>query len=425
MTGSRATAVAADRSPPGVDGPDDGGLRRAVTFPMLVLYGLGTTIGAGIYALTGEVAAEAGTRAPLSFLLAALLAGTTALGFAELAGRLPRAAGEAVFVDHAFGSRPLTTVVGLGIMVAGLVAAAAISDAFGGYLSEVVALPRSLLTVWLIAVLALIAVVGVRESVGAAAIFTVIEVGGLALVLWAGRDSLADAVTRAGDLLGPPAGITAWGGVMGGAFLAFFAFLGFEDIDSLAEETRDPRVTLPRAVVVTLGITTAFYVVVSSVAVLQVEPAELGRSDAPLALVYERAGGHSEVLATIAALAMVNGALVQLVMVPRVLYGLARLGVLPADVGAVSARSGTPVRATVVAAVVIALAAATLDLGLLARITSAATMAIFVATNASLLVLQRRDGPTESFQVPGWLPVLGIIASVGLFAAELGPLLTR
>ncbi|MGI9616477.1 MAG: amino acid permease, partial [Acidimicrobiales bacterium] len=105
---------------------------------MLVLYGLGTTIGAGIYALTGEVAGEAGMRAPLSFLVSALLAGVTAIGFAELAGRLPKAAGEAVFVDRAFGRVALTRSVGFAVLLAGVVAAAAIANAFGGYVAELV-----------------------------------------------------------------------------------------------------------------------------------------------------------------------------------------------------------------------------------------------------------------------------------------------
>ena len=103
---------------------------------MLVLYGLGTTIGAGIYALTGEVAGEAGMRAPLAFLVSAMLAGVTAIGFAELAGRLPRAAGEAVFVHHAFGRRPLTRTIGIAVLVAGVVAAATVTKAFGGYVAN-------------------------------------------------------------------------------------------------------------------------------------------------------------------------------------------------------------------------------------------------------------------------------------------------
>lgn len=390
---------------------------------MLVLYGLGTTIGAGIYALTGEVAGEAGLKAPLAFLVSALLAGVTALGFAELAGRLPKAAGEAVFVDHAFGRRTLTRAVGVGVLTAGVVAAAAISNAFGGYVAELIESPRWVLVIALIVVLGGVAVIGVKESVLAAAVITLIEIIGLVLVVWAARDSISDLGSRAGDLVGPPTSIGGWSAVLGGAFLAFFAFLGFEDMDAVAEETKNARVTLPRAILITLAITTFLYMTVAAVAVLQVDPASLAESDAPLALIFEQAGGNPDVLAFIAALAMVNGALVQLVMIPRVVYGLSNLDLLPPWAGQVSPRTHTPVRATIGGAAVVTVLAVGLDLEWLARLTSAVTMAIFITINAALIMIKRQDGPTGTFQVPDWIPFVGIVAASGMFLAELGRLI--
>lgn len=416
---SSIALIAGDEGAGSQPRPGPASLRREVSLPMLVLYGLGTTVGAGIYALTGEVAGEAGLRAPLSFLVAAALAGVTGLGFAELAGRLPKAAGEAVFVEHAFARRWLTTAVGLAVLTAGVVAAAAISVAFGGYLTEIVDVPSDVLVLGLVLALGGVAAIGVKESVGSAAVFTAIEIVGLGLVVWAGRSSLGDAPARAGDLLDVGGGWAAWSGVAGGAFLAFFAFLGFEDIDSVAEETKDAPRTLPRAILVTLGITAVLYLVVSATAVLAVPPSELGGSDAPLALVFERSGGDPDVLAAIAALAMVNGALVQLVMVPRVVYGLSNLGLLPARVGAVSPRTRTPLRATLVGVAVVALLAVTFDLEPLARLTSATTMAVFIAINVALIVIKRRDGRTDTFEVPAWLPPVAVAASVAMFAVEL------
>ncbi len=390
---------------------------------MLVLYGLGTTIGAGIYALTGEVAGEAGMRAPLAFLVSALLAGVTGIGFAELAGRLPRAAGEAVFVSHAFGRRSLTGVVGVAVLLAGVVAAATVTNAFGGYVAELIDAPQWLLVAGLIVILSAVAVSGAKESVMTAGAFTIIEIFGLGLVLWAGRDSFGDLVSHGGDLLGPPTTTAGWSGVLGGAFLAFFAFLGFEDMDSIAEETEDAPVTLPRAIVITLAVTTVLYMTVAAVAVLEVSPHLLSESDAPLALIYEQAGGNADVLALIAALAMINGALVQLMMIPRVTYGLSNLGLLPASAGAISPRTNTPVRATVVAAIVIAALALSVDVEWLARITSAVTLGVFIIVNAALIDIKRQDGPTATFQVPAWVPVVGIIASTGMFLAEVARLL--
>ncbi len=401
----------------------DAELERDVSLTMLVLYGLGTTIGAGIYALAGEVAGEAGMRAPLSFLVSALLAGVTAIGFAELAGRLPKAAGEAVFVDHAFGRRFLTGTVGAAVLTAGVVAAAAISNAFGGYVAELIDGPRWLLVIALVMTLGGVAVSGVKESVVAAGLFTVVEIIGLGLVVWAGRNSLGDLGARAGDLIGPPTSFAGWSGVLGGAFLAFFAFLGFEDMDAVAEETENAPVTLPRAILITLSVTTVLYMIVAAVAVLQVEPVALAESDAPLALIYDRAGGNPDVLAFIAALAMVNGALVQLIMIPRVVYGLSRLDLMPGWAGAVSPRTHTPVRATVAGAALVMTLAVAVELEWLARLTSAVTMAIFITINAALIAIKRQDGPTTTFQVPGWMPVIGITAASTMFVIEVARLI--
>jgi len=393
-------------------------LEREVSLPMLVLYGLGTTIGAGIYALTGEVAGSAGMRAPLAFLVSALLAGVTALGFAELAGRLPKAAGEAVFVETAFGRRRITGAVGVAVLTAGVVAAATITNAFGGYVAELIDSPRWLLVMALIVVLGGVAVSGVKESVLFAAVLTVVEVIGLGLVLWAGRDSFGDLATRADELIGPPTSLSGWSAVLGGAFLAFFAFLGFEDMDAVAEETTNAKVNLPRAILLTLAITTVLYMTVVAVAVLQVAPDRLAESDAPLALIFEEAGGNPDVLAFIAALAMVNGALVQLVMIPRVVYGLSNLDLLPKWAGEVSPRTHTPVRATLAAAALVMMLAVAIEMEWLARVTSATTMGIFVAINAALIAIKRQGTPSTTFQVPTWVPYVGVIAATGMFVTE-------
>ena len=309
------------------------------------------------------------------------------------------------------------------MLTAGVVAAAAISNAFGGYVAELIESPRWVLVIALIVVLGGVAVIGVKESVLAAAVFTLIEIVGLGLVVWAARGSIGDLGSRAGDLIGPPNSIGGWSAVLGGAFLAFFAFLGFEDMDAVAEETKNARVTLPRAILITLAITTFLYMTVAAVAVLQVDPASLAESDAPLALIFEQAGGNPDVLAFIAALAMVNGALVQLVMIPRVVYGLSNLDLLPPWAGQVSPRTHTPVRATIGGAVVVTVLAVGLDLEWLARLTSAVTMAIFITINAALIMIKRQDGPTDTFQVPDWVPFVGIVAASGMFLAELGRLI--
>lgn len=392
-------------------------LHREISLPMLVLYGLGTTIGAGIYALVGEIAGAAGIYAPWSFFVAAALAAITGLGFAELAARLPKAAGEAVFVDHAFRHRPLTRAIGLSVVAVGLIAGAAITTAFAGYVGELFAIPDAVAVIGLVLALAVVSITGVRNSVGIAAVFTIIEVIGLLLVVGVGVGA-AD-FGNVGAALTPGFEWDVWVGIMGGAFVAFFAFLGFEDIDAMAEETKQARRMLPRAIVLTLVISTVLYVLVVGMSILVVDPAVLGASDAPLVLVYETAGGSAALMAMFGALAMINGVLVQLLMVSRVFYGLGRLGTLPAALGKVEPRSGTPVTATVIGTGLMLALALAFDLGVLARITSLLTIGIFTAVNVSLVKIKTRDGSVGVFEVPSWLPIVGVVVSAALLVGEL------
>lgn len=394
-----------------------GELERSISLPLLVLYGLGTTIGAGIYALIGEVSASAGTRAPLAFIVAAVLAALTGLGYAELAGRYPKAAGEAVFVDRAFGLSTVTRTTGLAVAVVGLIAAAAITTAFAGYLGELLGVPRAASIVGLAVVLGAVAVAGVKESVVFAGVITVIEVIGLVLVVSSGLGNLG--THGVGDLVGFPSSWGVWSGVLSGGFVAFFAFLGFEDIDAVAEETKEASRSLPSAILWTLAITTFVYVAVAVVSVSSIDPAMLGASDAPMAAVYEANGGSADLLAAIGGIAMVNGALVQMVMFPRVIYGLARNGQLPARLGNVNEKTHTPIVPTVFGATSVGLLALSFDIGALARITSAITLSVFALVNVALLVVKRKLGPAESFQIHWMFPALGALTSVIVLVAEM------
>ncbi len=394
-----------------------GQLERSLSLPLLVLYGLGTTIGAGIYALIGEVAGSAGAKAPLAFLVAGVLAALTGFGYAELAGRYPKAAGEAVFVDQAFGIQQLTRTTGLAVATVGLIAAAAITTAFAGYAGELVGAPRWLAIVGLVAVLGIVAVAGVRESVLFAGLITLVEVVGLLLVVGSGLGTVGS--VSVGEMLGPPTTTAVWAGVLGGGFVAFFAFLGFEDIDAVAEETKQASKTLPAAILWTLAITAVVYVAVAVVAVSSLDPELLGGSDAPMAALFAANGGNPDVLAAIGGVAMVNGALVQMVMFPRVIYGLARNGNLPAWLGNVDERTHTPIVPTVSGAVLVAVLALVLDIGALARLTSGVTLSVFALVNVALLVVKRRHGATVGFQVPAIIPALGALAALGVLLVEL------
>jgi amino acid transporter len=385
-------------------------LKRSLSLPLLTLYGLGTTVGAGVYVLIGEVAAVAGAWAPVSFLVACGLAAFTALSFAELSVRFPKSAGEAVYVNEGLGSARLATAVGLLVAAVGVVSAAAIVNGVVGYVRLFVDPPGWLVIVAVALALGAVATWGIVESVTLAALITVVEIGGLVLIIVTGAPELGNLPERFSQA--PPAS-GLWLGVLGGAVLAFYAFLGFEDMVNVAEEVKDVRRVMPRAIVLTLAITTVLYVALALVAVAVLPVAELAVSEAPLALVYERAGGSPAVIGLIGIFAVLNGALIQIIMAARVLYGLAAQGWLPAALARINARTRTPLAATALATGVVLALALWLPLVTLAEITSLITLIIFAVVNLALWRLKRRGpGPADAPAIPIWVPVVGGLSSL-------------
>ncbi|MGD2073529.1 MAG: APC family permease [Gammaproteobacteria bacterium] len=398
-------------------------LKRSLSLPLLVLYGLGTTIGAGIYALIGEIAGVAGYLAPAAFLLASLMAGITALGFAELATRMPRAAGEALYVKEGFRSTPLSTVTGLLVTLGGLVSAAALVNGFVGYLHEFVHLPRPAAIVVVTLALGAAAAWGIKESVLIASLLTLVEIGGLLLVIAVSAPAAAGALADWPALLSlEGAGLS---GVFSAALLAFYAFIGFEDMVNVAEEVRDVRRNLPRGILLTLLITTLVYLVLMITAVLAVPPGELAASKAPLAYLYEHATGRPATLISLIALfAILNGALIQIVMGARVLYGMSVMSQLPAALGGVSVRTRTPLLATTVVTLVVIGFALPGRLASLAEMTSLTMLTVFALVNLALWRIKRRDPrPPRTRVLPMWVPAAGFLISLGFVLAEVASLL--
>ncbi|MBT5945484.1 MAG: amino acid permease [Rhodospirillaceae bacterium] len=396
-------------------------LKRVLTLPLLTLYGVGTTVGAGIYVLTGTVIEVAGAFAPLSFLAAACLAGLSAASFAELSARMPRAAGEALYVREGLRLPRLSVVVGLLVAASGVISSAVLTKGFAGYLGVVLDWPSPLFTAILLMALVLLAIWGIREAVMVAAVITAVEVAGLVLVIWVARDGLTEIGPWA-DRIRHDAGGPAWGLIASGAVLAFFAFIGFEDMVNVAEEVRDVRRTMPRAILLTLLITVFLYCVVSLVALLSASAEQLGQSDAPLADIYARATGGSPLpIVFVGTLAIVNGALIQIIMGSRVLYGLAAQGQIAGVFAKLHPTRQTPVVATIVVGGLVALLALLFPLETLARLTSVIVLSVFALVNFSLVALKRRGDRADpsTFQVPVWVPLGGGFASAGLVVFQL------
>lgn len=397
-------------------------LKRRLNLPLLVLYGLGVTIGAGIYVLVGATAAKAGFYAPISFLLAAIVVAFTGFSYAEFSTRYPVSAGEAAYVREGLRSKPLATVIGLMVVASGVVSSAAVSLGAAAYLHNFVPVAEEILLAGVIVLVGLIAIWGILESVTLAALITLIEIGGLFLVLYFGFSLKPDLVDDFDKLI-PPFEFTAWGGIMAAGLLAFFAFVGFEDIANVAEEVKEPKKNMPRGIFLTLIIATCTYFAVVSVVVLVVPMAELTGSNAPLALIFNAAPPWiANFFSIVAFLATINGALIQVIMASRVIFGLSNQQALPAFFGAVNPVTHTPHYATLLVIVIIAVLAYFLPISDLAEITSTFVLTVFVFVNLALIRLKwRSDGksPDGVFIVPIWVPFFGALTSIGLLAIGL------
>jgi APA family basic amino acid/polyamine antiporter len=407
MTSHSATA--------GKDAPT---LRRALGLWLLTFYGLGTIIGAGIYVLIGEVADTAGFAAPLAFLAAGLLAALTGLCYAELAGRFPEASGAAAYVAEGLNSVWLSRAIGAVVLLTGIVIAASLARGASGYLAVFVDLPPVVAAGALVLTFTVLSCLGVRESVGIAAAMTVIEMAGLVLVIAIGAPALADLPERLPEMW--PAG-GAWFAVSSGAVIAFFAFIGFESVANMAEEAKEPKRDMPRAILLAIGISTLFYVAVAVVVVLAVPLEKLRHATAPLALVLEASGSVSHRwLSLIALVAILSGILIQVVMSARLLFGMSRRSLLPAWLGLVSHRTRAPVRATLTVGALTFVAAVAFPFGGLVAATSGLTLIIFFFVSLALWRLHRTRPPVESgFRAPRWAPPVAALLCLGLLTIQM------
>lgn len=395
-------------------------LRRRLNLPLLVLYGVGITVGAGIYVLIGSVAGHAGIYAPWSFLIAAVIMAFTVASYAELSIHFPVSAGEAAYVRHAFGSRYLSILTGVTTVVIGMISSATVAVGSAGYINEFIDAPRGLIVVAVVLILGLIAAWGILESVVLASVFTLIEVGGLLAIIAAA--ALGDVAVVSTIMQPPPMVLAQWAGIFFAGLLAFFAFIGFEDLANIVEEAKTPHLHIPQAMFLTLLVSTALYIAVAVISVSAVSPERLASSAAPLSLVFQEVAGiNPTAISAIAIIATLNTILAQMTMATRVIYGMARQGDLPAFLGAVHVRTATPLAATVLMTGMVVTLALVFPFESLAESTSLATLAVFALVNASLLRLRfRRTAPfTSHLGVPTWVPVAGLVTSLAMIASAL------
>jgi amino acid transporter len=408
-------------------------LRRVMGPGLLLLFVVGDILGTGVYALTGDVAAEVGGAAWVPFLVAFLIATVTAFSYLELVTKYPQAAGAALYVHKAFGVQFVTFLVAFVVMCSGITSASTASRFFAANFNTAFDLDMGKVGIVIVALLfmAMLATVnlrGVGESVKLNVVLTIIEITGLLLVilvgLWAftgGADvdfSRVVAFDTAADK-------NAFLAVTTATSLAFFAMVGFEDSVNMAEETKDPVRVFPKVLLTGLGIAGVVYVIVSIVAVALVPIGTLEASDTPLVEVV-KAGAPGlpieDILPFISMFAVSNTALINMLMASRLIYGMARQHVLPPVLGTVHPTRHTPwvaiVFTTLIAFGLIFYVTAFANsdaIAVLGGTTSLLLLAVFAMVNIAVLVLRRDIQEAGGhFRTPTALPVIGCLASLYL-----------
>lgn len=390
-------------------------LKRVITLPLLVFYGVGTILGAGIYALTGKIAGVSGFYAPIAFLFSALIAAFVAFSYAELSSRYPKSAGEAVYVEQAFKQPWLSCLVGWGIIATGIVSSAVMARAFYAYLQIFISLPDSLAVLLFVVLISTLAASGISFSVRFAALVTVIEISGVLLVLYVSRNHLYSFSERWQELI-PPLSWEIWQAIISGAFLAFYAFIGFEDMVNVAEEVIEPEKNLPIAIIIALIVTTVFYVLVSLAAVLSLPLEKLANHSAPFALIIkENSQIPVELITLISLIAILNGALVQMIMGARVMYGMAQKNLAPSFLATIHPKTQTPVFATLCCALLVLVIAWWLPITSLAKLTSLIILLIFALVNLSLAIIKFKqpEKRVEGIDIPLFVPIIGFLLCLG------------
>ncbi|OEU96922.1 APC family permease [Streptomyces oceani] len=401
-------------------GGDGTPLKRAIGPGLLILFVVGDILGTGIYATTGEVAGKVGGALWVPFVISFLVALLTAASYVELVGKYPKAAGAALYTQRAFNLPFLTFIIAFMVMCSGLASASAAARAFSGdYLQEFVDIPPTLIAILFILALASLTLRGVAESVKTNVVLTVVEVTGLLVII-----AIGVVAVLSGD--GEPARLTefdtgegsgaVFGGVLGAAALAFFAYVGFEDSVNMAEETKSPARSFPRAIFLGVTITGSVYVLVALISSLLVPAGTLEQSSGPL-LEVVKAGGIEfppKLFALIALFAVSNSALINLMMASRLVYGMANERVLPRGMGRVLPNRRTPIAGIVFVSIIAIGLVSTGEIGGLGDTTSFLLLCVFFVVNIAVLVLRRDPVEHAHFRTPTVLPVLGAVTALVL-----------
>jgi APA family basic amino acid/polyamine antiporter len=397
-------------------------LKRGIGPWLLLFFVLGDIVGAGIYALVGEVGALVGGAIWSAFLAAFFLAIFTASSYAELVTKYPRAGGSATYVNNAFRNPFVSFMVAFAVMASGITSACTLTLAFSGdYLAQFISVPIIGAALVFMVLVGCINFYGISESVRINVILTCVEITGLILIVVIGAAALAGGHGDPGRAFEFKEGTSVLTALLAGTVLAFYALIGFDDSVNVAEETQHPSRNYPRAIFGALLLAGFVYLLVTFTASMVVPTATLADSSGPL-LEVVKAGPiaiPTQLFAAIALLAVSNGALINMIMASRIIYGMGDQGVMPTVFSRVHPGRRTPwvsiVFTTVIALLVlIAIGRNDEALALLGSTTVVLLLIAFVMVNIAVLVLRQDEVGHEHFRTPTIFPILGAVVAAGL-----------
>jgi APA family basic amino acid/polyamine antiporter len=370
------------------------------------MYGVGLILGAGIYVLIGEAAGFAGNTLWISFILGGIVAAFAGLSYSELTALFPRAAAEYVFVKEGFRSDFIGFIVGWLTILTSIIVAATVALGFGGYMEELTNIPIIISALAILGILSFVNFIGIKESAWANTIFAIITIAGLGIIIVIGFSFPMETEI---DYFENPLGFS---GIILAFVLVFFAFIGFEDMANVAEEVKRPQRTIPRAIMLSVLITTIIYIFVSFASIRIVGWEQLAESSAPLAFVAEQRLGNQGhfVLSIIALFATASTILITLVAGARIFYGMARDGSLPNKLALIHHKTKTPWLAVILIFVTAIGFSFIGDIVIVANIVVFAVVVTFAMINLSVILLRyTRPDLERPYRVPvnvGKFPIL-------------------
>ena len=388
-------------------------LKAHIGLMALTLYGVGDILGAGIYGLVGKAAGVMGSAVWMGFLVSMVAAMLTGLSYAALGSRFPKAAGGSYVVFRVFRSPFFAYLIGLTTLASGVTSMATASKAFAGYLVGLLPWLGYSGSIFLFAtVLALIVFIGIKESIWANSVCTLIELFGLLVVIGVGVSYLGTTNLMDMTTVTNPTGDFSWSLIFSGAVLTFYSFVGFEDILNVSEEVKNPRYTVPRGLILAVIISSVIYMLVSLVGVSVLSVQELADSKEPLVEVVGRAAPWFplKIYSVIALFAVANTALLNFIMASRLVYGLSRLKLMPKMLDHVHPKRQTPSRAVFFIYLLLLVLVCVGDISTLAKATSLLLLLVFCGMNLSLAWMKyQKDSTPTGFDVPMLVPVAGFI----------------